>query len=623
MSLGWRLTLGVALIELVLLATLVLGMVKFLRDASLEGTKREARITAELFSVTASNAILVYDLATLDGLTEKIRSLPNVAFAYVNDGQGRRLSGSGDAEAAQWIEAETADELMVKRVDISSDDQVVGEFVAGFDLKHHNQTLAAAYRWGISFGLAEMVFVSLATLMLTCVLLREFKLIRERSTKLIVGEFNTPIRSKTRIPELRLISDVLETLRETVQRQFNQLKTLNEQLTAEVKQKECALEAERQHVQRNAEVFAVLGHEVRTPISVAVMLIKDPEFRQSRAAILENLEHALDLVDNLNYKANLDLNPGVTYKVLLSDALQELNIGLESLFASSKSKFSPAFLVEWDGELLLPVRYVSQIVRNLIKNAVLHSGARHISFNAATKLIDNDRVELTFDVRDDGIGIPPASMERIFLPYVRLDKETPGTGLGLSISKDLAEAIGAELTVESSKDGTIFRLLLIADIVGREDADNKSQQGSKNIKPSADPCDTLVDKSVLVVEDNLTIRLLTERILQKAGASVIVAEDGLDALSKFNDQIDLVLSDIHMPSMDGIELTAELRARYPDLTIIGVTAATIGDERTAMLEAGADRCIGKPFDLRNLVEILAELAEAPEEPTSMSIRDRG
>ncbi len=612
MPLNWRLTLGIACIEIVLLATLVLGMVGFVRDTSLEGLKREARVTSELFSASATNAILGQDLATLEAMTDKVVSLPNIVFAYVSDANGLRLAGTAQEDTARLLQSGSAEQFLLNKTGISHEGLEVGEFVAAFNLSYHHQTLFSAYRWGISFGLAELIFVTLATLAFTCVLLREFKRIRESSTQLVSGQYDTEILSTTRIPELRSISGTLDTLRQTIKAQFAQLNELNADLTQEMKQKECALEAEQQLAERNSEVFAVLSHEVRTPIAAAVMLLKDSEYRQNRAVILENLTHALDLVNNLNTKVNSTANPGLSRAVVLSDAIQELNIGLQSLFVGSKSKFSPAFLVEWDGEVHLPVRYISQIVRNLVKNAILHSGAKNISFNVRSNWISDERVELNFEVKDDGIGIPPASLERIFEPYVRLDQQTPGTGLGLSVCKDLAESMGGSLEVQSSRDGSSFTLQLIAVTINPEHASAKELDSEPKTEPAPDPVEVLAGKHILVVEDNLTIRVLTEKILQKTGARVTVAEDGLDAISKFTDEIDLVLSDIHMPSMNGIELTQELRGRYPKLPIIGVTAATIGEEQQAIVDAGANACIGKPFDLRNMLELLTELETTPQ-----------
>ena len=602
MSLRWRLILGIGFIELILLTTLVLGMVSYVRDTSIQGYQREARASAQLFAASASHAILTYDLATIEAILQKLEDLPGVAFASVVDQQGRILSSFGDTLASA-ANTSGAERYFTSELEIESAGIVIGTIALGYDLSGHDALIFSAYQWGISLGFAEMIFIALATAFLCLYLTRELDQLHRDSATLSRGDFEIPIKTSSRIPEIRAISTALEGMRRQVRQQFSNLQTLNTHLRAETEQKEQALAAEKSHIQHNAEVFAVLGHEIRTPISVAVMLLKEPDFKLHRAPILHNLVHALDLVENLNQRAERDVHPGKSQAVELSDFVQELNIGLKPLFASSNIQFSGAWLIDWDGIVRMPTRCVAQIIRNLVKNATIHSSCSRVSFGVRIVAVSSDEVSLELVVSDDGKGIAPEDLERIFTPYVQLDSERPGTGLGLSVSRDLAHAMGGELAVESGPEGTCFTLRLAVEKLSKQSIQKVNAQ---TLEEQSDP---IPGKRILIAEDNATIRMITEKMLTKAGAEVLLAENGQEALERSDQGFDLVLSDIHMPELNGIELARRLRERGADLVIVGVTAATIGQEKASMIEAGADGCLGKPFEIERLRKLLRQIDE--------------
>jgi len=164
--------------------------------------------------------------------------------------------------------------------------------------------------------------------------------------------------------------------------------------------------------------------------------------------------------------------------------------------------------------------------------------------------------------------------------------------LGLSICRDQIRQLGGQLFYETTPcGGCSFNIEMpILRVVGETQSES-----------SQAPINAFEGKQVLIVEDNLTIRMLTQKMLESRGAQVTCAEDGIQGLRLFDaSSCDLVLSDIFMPQMNGYEFVSAIRAQGYRGAIVGLTAATIGDKTENMLQAGADLIIPKPIDINKL-----------------------
>jgi CheY-like chemotaxis protein len=202
-------------------------------------------------------------------------------------------------------------------------------------------------------------------------------------------------------------------------------------------------------------------------------------------------------------------------------------------------------------------------------------------------------------VLDNGAGIPQETLKTLFKPFARGNTHADGTGLGLYICRDLIANMGGELRyLDNPEGGSCFEIDLTVDL-----ADKLAKEVTNDEVP------LLAGKRILLVEDNKTLQLLTEKLLTKQGARVEVADQGLDGLVKYQaGQFDLILSDIFMPEMNGYEFVSELRKRDCRLPIIGLTAATIGEETEQMLAAGADVVMSKPMNITEVCKWLANFS---------------
>ena len=355
-------------------------------------------------------------------------------------------------------------------------------------------------------------------------------------------------------------------------------------------------------LERQRQMFAVIGHELRTPVASLNMLLgQAPESgctEQDKTQLRQISEHCLRVLDDLRFVVNPNQAKTIDIKAQsVSEVVRSVVHSIEPLLAKSKQHCE----IRLDG-LHRRVKHnskaVRQIVTNLIKNAVLHSGATRIKVEGFCE-VEESLAKITICVSDDGYGIDAELQDKIWEAFSRGKTDSDGTGLGLYISRELAAQIGGMLEYkEAVEGGSRFTLSFDAEICD-------------DVVPAPVEIRTdlsvISNKRILLAEDNEIIQLVTVKILTTAGALVTAACDGKKALQCYledRQKFDLILTDIMMPEMNGYEFTAALRHDGCKLPIVGVTAATIGEEQKRLLEAGADHVLPKPFSLKALYDVL-------------------
>ena len=238
---------------------------------------------------------------------------------------------------------------------------------------------------------------------------------------------------------------------------------------------------------------------------------------------------------------------------------------------------------------------IRQILFNLIGNALKFTPAGKITITA--RIFDQ---KLLLSVRDSGIGIPPEKLHSIFERFAQVDDSSTrlhgGLGLGLSIAKDLATAMGGSVHLESEVGhGSLFTLLLplkLAEATPDLIETPTAPAGLQNIK-------------VLVAEDNLVNLTIAKKLLERQFCLVTTAQDGLVAVELCQSHpFDIILMDLHMPNLDGLEATRQIRAlpnANAQVPIIALTASAMAGERDRCLSAGMTDYLSKPID-RNALE---------------------
>ncbi len=375
-----------------------------------------------------------------------------------------------------------------------------------------------------------------------------------------------------------------------------------------------------------SEFLANMSHEIRTPLS-AVLGCADTLYprleREEHREILQMIRNQgrmllgilNDILDLSKIEAGrLDIHVedcsivSVIAEVHSLLAPQASEKGIE--LAVNHATRMPA-LMQTD-----PLR-VRQILTNLVGNAI-----KFTDVGSVTILSQCDRTSdpptLTIEVRDTGIGIPPELLATVFEAFNQIQpalaRRIGGTGLGLTISQRLVQMLGGQITVASEVGrGTAFRVTLpirsSAPLLF-EQAESLAEAAAEQHR-SRESIDIIVPATVLVAEDTRGIQFMIRRMLEDAGATVAVVENGERAVAEVlraqqaGQPFDLVLMDMQMPVMTGFEATARLRALGDRTPIIALTAAAMRGDREKCLQAGCDEYLSKPIDRHALLDAVA------------------
>ncbi|WP_237559910.1 PAS domain S-box protein [Desulfohalovibrio reitneri] len=382
-------------------------------------------------------------------------------------------------------------------------------------------------------------------------------------------------------------------------------------------QEEARIQAENVSLAKS-QFLANMSHEIRTPLhgmlGMAELLLADTKnpslveeyagnIREAGTNLLSLLEDILDMArieaDRLSVEeAPVELRP-LARSVLGMFAIEAGKRDLSLTFEPAPDL--PELVYTDQGRL-------RQVLVNLVGNAVKFTERGAVTVIARPTEQGSDRV--LFEVRDTGPGIPPEQQEAMFEVFRQADasysRPKAGSGLGLTISRKLAGLLGGWLWVESTPgQGSSFFLTITARPVD-----------SASAPPPAEPRDTSPMR-VLLAEDNRVNQLMTRRMLERHGHSVLTASDGDEALDILaRERVDLVLMDISMPRLDGLEATRRIRrggaVLDPSVPVVALTAHAMTGDREEFLAEGMDAYLAKPFEWEDLAWVLADLSPRRE-----------
>ncbi|HTW53762.1 MAG TPA: transporter substrate-binding domain-containing protein [Stellaceae bacterium] len=387
--------------------------------------------------------------------------------------------------------------------------------------------------------------------------------------------------------------------------------------------------------------LASMSHEIRTPMNGVLGMLEllslsllDNEQRQ-RLDVVRDSSHSLlriidDILDFSKIEAGrLDLSPTATSIAQLVDGVRDIYSGVASskslvLVASVDPRISPAVTVD-------PLR-LRQILNNLVSNAIKFTSRGSVTI-AAELIVRAAGIDtVRFAVTDTGIGISPEDQQHLFQPFVQAEASTSrrfgGTGLGLTISRRIADMMGGTITMESQLGrGTTMQLVVplpIADPddIGRDEEASPLNAATLAARRSAPSNEEAAQEGtlVLIADDHSTNRLTVRSQLNLLGYASEAVEDGRQALELWQSGLfGLVISDCHMPEMDGYDLARAIRRLEASnggghTPIIACTANAMEGEAEACLAAGMDDYLAKPVELRALLGILDRWLPLPDGP---------
>jgi len=378
-----------------------------------------------------------------------------------------------------------------------------------------------------------------------------------------------------------------------------------------------------------SEFLANMSHEIRTPMNAIVGFSKltlETNLNRKQHEYLTSIrkagENLLALVsDVLDFSK---IEAGKLYleerPFKLTDTLAEVerlfrteirrrNLTFEIVDNSFSHSDFPA-----DGIVTGDALRLQQVLVNLVGNAVKFTETGTVTITIDVDAIDAPDITLQMAVRDTGIGIGEDQQHRLFESFEQAETSTTrrygGTGLGLTICKRLVEVMGGDITVESEQGvGSCFTFHTRMKF---PEAATSAPEQAKKRRPSVT---MLHGRRILVAEDNPINQQLALEFLQRGGAQIDIAETGREAVARATaEEYDVILMDIHMPQLDGIEATRILREQGLTLPIIAVSADALSTSKAAAFEAGCDAYITKPIDFDLLLNEIASMLPGAEEP---------
>ncbi len=436
-----------------------------------------------------------------------------------------------------------------------------------------------------------------------------------------VFSIHTAVYTKGKSPTLFCLDvDLTERIQaeEKLKKAHNELeKRVDDRTTELLIAKEKAEESDR----LKTAFLANLSHEIRTPLNAIMgfsnLLSPDLESEDlnSYISIINNSgKQLLNIINDIIDIAKIESNQiNISFHdCLINKQLTEIyNTNKEFLKETKSDNLKLSLYLDNkndDFALITDSTRFAQIVSNLISNAIKFTEEGKIEFGyyLDSKLANKD--EVLFYVKDNGIGIPKDKQKLIFERFRQVDdsynKRYGGTGLGLAITKSLVDSLGGRIWVESEKDkGSVFYFTLPGKTI-HYSTDDYSQAETK-------PEVNWEKVTILIAEDEPSNYYVLEILLEETGSKILWAKDGNEAINMFKeyiDDIDIILMDIQMPNINGIEAAKAIKKLKKGIPVLAQTAYALDGDMEKFLDEGFDDYISKPIDsdlligkIRNLI----------------------
>ncbi|MBU8892766.1 MAG: response regulator [Bacteroidales bacterium] len=480
------------------------------------------------------------------------------------------------------------------------------------------QSIIAYIIYLIFFVLLIVILVRLNTKRLKAEKIKLEKIIKKRTHE--IRKQKNDIESKNialeqQKEEILSQNEEINVQKEELEIHRNNLEDLVKKRTRDL---EIAKEKAEESDRLKSSFLANMSHEIRTPMNAIIgfsSLISDPELSVGQKDdlsnhITNNCDSLLRLIDDIIdlskiESKQLDLQKSNCF---VSETLHDLIKVFEEKKISINKRHIKLITNIPDEYKNITIHTdclrLKQVLSNLTDNALKFTDAGSVEFGYLL-INSNDNPKLKFYIKDTGIGMSEQQQKEIFTRFSKIESSKKklyrGAGLGLAISKYLIELLGGEIWVESKKDkGSIF-YFTIPFIKLAKYENNKIIQTSMITNKFI-----WSNKTILIAEDEDSNYRYLEMVLNKTKAKVVWARDGVEAISMCKQhEPDLILMDIKMPNMDGLEATREIKKTYPEIPVIAQTAYAMENDERLSLEAGCNSYLSKPIKANKLLEVLS------------------
>ncbi len=398
-----------------------------------------------------------------------------------------------------------------------------------------------------------------------------------------------------------------------------------------------------EHANRAKTVFlSNMSHDIRTPMnaivgftSMAEQNIDDKDqVEECLQKISVSSEHLLSLINDVLEMSRIESGKLVIEKsaVNLSDLVNGLKTVIQPDVAARDQDLSVDMHLEHEVVVSDELR-LNQVLLNILSNATKFTPSGGAISMSVTEhpASEPDMADFEFCIKDNGIGMSEEFCKTVFEPFTREQTSTvsgiQGTGLGMAITKNIVDMLGGSISVSSTEgQGSEFLVSLPCRFA---DDESLKSDGSDGLPAEADNSDAVANfqgKRVLLAEDNTLNQQIAKTILEGWGFAVDVAFDGEEALRMVDGEqaghYDVVLMDIQMPNVDGLEATRMIRAlddpEKANVPIVAVTANAFEEDRKAAFDAGMNGHLAKPYDIPKMMQTLTAVIRDGSGPATHS-----
>ncbi|MDX6182307.1 ATP-binding protein [Flavobacterium sp. Fl-77] len=351
-----------------------------------------------------------------------------------------------------------------------------------------------------------------------------------------------------------------------------------------------------------SEFLSTVSHELRTPLNAIngiTHLLLEENPNPSQLKYLESLKFSGNYLTNFINEI-LEINKIDSTKIEIENIgfnlkmlLVNIQRSLEELAAANKNNFNLEIDEAIPDHLIGDPTKISQIIMNLINNALKFTQNGDVNLIAKLHSIEDEKATIYFEIIDNGIGIPEDKLQTVFESFVQgsveINRKYGGTGLGLTIVKKLIEILGGEINLKSEiGKGSTFNFKLKLQI------NNEPLLSASEAKSYNDL--QLRDKSILLVEDNKINQMITRKMLENKAVTCQIIDNGEEAVELLKVKpFDMILMDVHLPGINGTTATKQIREFDKTTPIIALTAISLNENRDTLLSYGMNDVITKPF----------------------------
>ena len=361
--------------------------------------------------------------------------------------------------------------------------------------------------------------------------------------------------------------------------------------------------------QAKSNFFSTVSHELRTPlygvIGLSSILLENPELKEHKKDLTSlkfSADYLLALINDVLQINKIDSNKLEKHTTTfnLENLIDKIAASFEYMRLQNKNKLSVNISEKVPKVLQGNTIALSQILMNLVGNACKFTENGQISISITPENVSSTKALLCFRIEDTGIGISEKDQKRIFNEFSQVESENysyQGTGLGLTIVKKLLDFSNSKINLKSKKgEGSTFWFTLEFPIVKAADKQPENDVLNKKL---------LIDKRILIVEDNRINQTVTKKILEKNEVICAIAENGKEAVEQVKaNKFDLVLMDVNMPVLNGLDATKQIRIFNKEIPIIALTAVEVEDLRFEIYDSGMNDIIVKPYDMNKFLQVI-------------------